>query len=433
MAHSRTVLLIAFHYPPCAVSSGLQRTLAFSRHLAVHGWKPVVLTVSPAAHERTAADQLADIPPDVIVSRTPAIDVVRHLAVSGRYWGRLAVPDRWSSWWFTAVPWGLRLVQKYRPAVIWSTYPITTAHRIGASLARMTGLPWVADFRDPMVEYVHETGQWFPTDARVRDARLKVEGLVAHRASAAVFCTHAALEIVRERYPRVPAERLRVIANGYEEAVFRAAEQVRGEQGAPGKALLLHSGTVYPGPDRDPTSLLRAIRSLADEGLVRSENFELRLRDPSQPGYFKRLAESEGVGSLVTIMPSLPYKAALAEMLAADGLLLLQGVTSNPAVPAKLYEYLRAGRPIVGLVHPAGETANTLRRTGISSLCSLTDPAAIKELLRDWLTARDRLTAALPDRDVVRTFSRESQTAELAAILEHVASGGARGPAEGTG
>ena len=46
MRRSRTALLIAFHYPPCSVSSGLQRSLAFSRHLSEYGWNAVVLTVT---------------------------------------------------------------------------------------------------------------------------------------------------------------------------------------------------------------------------------------------------------------------------------------------------------------------------------------------------------------------------------------------------
>ena len=45
---TRRVLMIAYHYPPCAISSGQQRTLSFSRHLPESGWEPIVLTVSQA-------------------------------------------------------------------------------------------------------------------------------------------------------------------------------------------------------------------------------------------------------------------------------------------------------------------------------------------------------------------------------------------------
>ena len=51
----RSVLLIAYHYPPCAMSSGVQRSLSFSLNLPRHGWRPVVLTVDPNNHPAVAA------------------------------------------------------------------------------------------------------------------------------------------------------------------------------------------------------------------------------------------------------------------------------------------------------------------------------------------------------------------------------------------
>ena len=38
----KRVLMIAFHYPPASVSSGIQRTLKFSAYLPELGWEPSV-------------------------------------------------------------------------------------------------------------------------------------------------------------------------------------------------------------------------------------------------------------------------------------------------------------------------------------------------------------------------------------------------------
>ena len=48
----KRVLMIAFHFPPLAGSSGIQRTLRFARHLPQFGWEPLVLTAHPRAYER---------------------------------------------------------------------------------------------------------------------------------------------------------------------------------------------------------------------------------------------------------------------------------------------------------------------------------------------------------------------------------------------
>ncbi|MCU0257137.1 MAG: hypothetical protein MUF60_10355, partial [Vicinamibacterales bacterium] len=88
----KRVLCIAYHFPPVRVSSGIQRTLKFATHLREQGWEPMILTVHPRAYEVTSPDQLAEIPPGMVVSRAFALDAGRHLAVAGRYPQWLALP-----------------------------------------------------------------------------------------------------------------------------------------------------------------------------------------------------------------------------------------------------------------------------------------------------------------------------------------------------
>src|SRR2546423_8089842 len=141
--------MVAFHFPPSAGSSGIQRTLRFVQHLPALGWEPVVLTAHPRAHERLSDDLLAEVPPGVKVVRAFALYSARHLSIRGRYPGILARPDRWQSWRVGAAFAGLRLMRQQRFDAIWSTYPIATAHQIAARLNRRTAVPRVADFRDP--------------------------------------------------------------------------------------------------------------------------------------------------------------------------------------------------------------------------------------------------------------------------------------------
>lgn len=415
-----SVLLIAFHFPPCGVSSGLQRTLALARHLDKHGWHPTVLSVQPRAYEQVSSAQLNDIPGNVQVRRTWALDATHAFSVKGRYWSRLTVPDRWANWWLSAVPAGLQLIRSRRIDLIWSTYPIATAHRIASTLSRMSGLPWVADFRDPMVEQDPLTGEWTPGNPALRNARLRIERDAARHARKLVFCTDSARNIVLDRYPDVAPGRCHVVSNGYDESVFADAEQLASRAPASSRKVLLHSGTVYISPDRDPKALFGAIRKLSQNGTINAGNFELRLRNPSNPDYFQRLAASEGIADLVSVLPSINYRESLAEMLSAEGLLVLQGFTSNPAVPAKLYEYLRAGRPVVALVHPEGESAKTLRSVGLNEMASLTDSDAIAELLSNWVSSPTDSTSFVASRSAVSQYSREALTAQTAKVLDEV-------------
>lgn len=416
------VLMIAFHYPPCGTSSGLQRTLAFTRYLNRYGWMPAVVTASPRAYEALSADQLSAIPADMPLRRAFALDAARHLALKGRYPSRLAVPDRWSSWRYMGVRAALRLVRDFKPDVVWSTYPIATAHVIASAVTRRARLPWVADMRDPMVEFDEVTGQHFPKDRRIREARLRIEEDAVRRAHV-VFCTRGAADICRGRYGSEAATRFSVIQNGYDEHAFARSEAALApapERRPPGTFKLLHSGTVYPGSDRGPEALFRALGALQRDDVL-PPGFRLVFRAPGHEEYVRKAIAEAGVAQLVEIAPALPYHEALKEMLASDALLVLQGRTSNPAIPAKVYEYLRARRPILALVHPAGDTARLLGELRAAIQAPLDDSPAIIAALRELLERTAAGTAPIIGPAALASFDREKQTAELAAVLDRAA------------
>ena len=91
----KRILMIAYHYPPLRGSSGIQRTLAFSRDLREFGWQPIILSAHPRAYPASGTDQLGDIPSDVPVYRPFALDTSRHLSIRGAYPKAFALPDRW--------------------------------------------------------------------------------------------------------------------------------------------------------------------------------------------------------------------------------------------------------------------------------------------------------------------------------------------------
>lgn len=401
------ILLIAFHFPPLAGSSGIQRTLGFVRHLPAFGWETIVLSAHPRAYERTSDDLLHALPDDLIVKRAPAWDTSRHLSIRGRYPGTFARPDRWLSWWPGAVWAGMQLIRRLQPSVIWSTYPIATAHLIGASLARLSGLPWIADFRDPMAQ------DNYPTDGAVWRRFKAIEERAATRAAAWVFTTPGALRYYRQRYPEIQT-RMHVIENGYDESMFDALRP-GGEPLIPGRYTLLHSGIVYPS-ERDPTALFAALHRYKAGG---GPPLTLRFRAAVHDTLLQELAGRYGVEDCVDIQPAIPYRAALAEMLRADALLIMQASNCNDQIPAKLYEYLRAGRPVAGLTDPAGDTARTLHAAGIEAIAPLDDSDAIASLLHGLTGKAGLRTQATAS--AIAGASRRGRTEEFARLLARVA------------
>jgi hypothetical protein len=416
----KRVLMVAFHFPPQHGSSGIQRTLKFSRYLPASGWQPLVLSAHPRAYEATSTAQLAEIAPDTVVRRAFALNARRHLAWRGRYLRLTALPDRWCTWLLGAVPAGLGLRLRYRPQAIWSTYPIATAHLIGYALHRLTGLPWMADMRDPMVE------DDYPTSGAVRRAYLLVERLTIGRAGMVVCTTPGAVAAFRARYPAIPAARFRLIENAYDEENFSAAEAALALAGAApggGPLVLLHSGAVYPS-ERDPTALFEAVAQLLASGAIGPDNLRIVLRATGHDEQVGALIERHAIGAVVSLAPPLSYADALREMLSADGLLILQASNCNKQIPAKLYEYLRARRPVLGLTDPAGDTAQALRRAGIDTLAPLDAKEAIVQALQDFIARVRAGNAPLASDAVIASHSRQARARSLALLLDELAANG---------
>lgn len=409
-------MMIAYHFPPMAGSSGIQRTLRFALGLPKYGWEASVLTAHHRAYDRTNTDLLHMLPPNLKVVRSFALDARRHLSLFGKYPAWVARPDRWVTWLLGALASGLLMIRQRRPEVLWSTYPIATAHLIGYWLARISGVPWVADFRDPMAH------DGYPTDSKTWNSYLAVEQRVFSLARAAVFATPGAARLYQQRYAS-SATQVGQIANGYDEASFVDAEHRAAASGRralnPGRITLLHSGVVYP-EWRDPSAMFAAIRQLLDHGELDPSALRLRFRAAEHEDFVAHLAAMHSLGDMVELLPPVDYEQALAEMLCADGLFVLQSKGCNDQVPAKLYEYFRTGVPILALTDPSGDTAGAMRNAGLPHVAALEASAEIAPTLARFLDAiRDR-SAPVAHAESVRACSRDEHTRQLAELFDKI-------------
>ena len=110
------------------------------------------------------------------------------------------------------------MIRRSRPSVIFSTYPIATAHLIGLALHRLTGLPWIADFRDPMAQ------EGYPADPRIWRSFKWIEEHALRNASRSLFTSPGAIRDYRRDVSRRPGGRFVLIENGYDEEAFARAE-----------------------------------------------------------------------------------------------------------------------------------------------------------------------------------------------------------------
>jgi glycosyltransferase involved in cell wall biosynthesis len=363
---------------------------------------------------------MRQVPGELYVERAFAVDAAKHLSVRSRYLRATALPDQWSSWWIGAVWSGLRLIRKYRPRVLWSTYPIATAHLIGFTLNRLTGIPWVADFRDSMTE------EDYPRDKWSRQSYSWIERQVVRQAARLVFTAPSTTNMYLKRYPRLSAERCILIPNGYNEDDFYGIEACSPAPSPRVRAVrLLHAGLIYT-DDRDPRAFFSAVSRLKKESVVSRDKVVIDLRASGSESYYSTLLRELGIDDIIRLLPPVPHHKALEDCAASDALLLFQAASCNHQIPAKAYEYLRLRKPVLALTPPEGDTAKLLLEVGGATIVDLAREEDIYQTLPQFLKSLRNDTHPLPDLDRSSRYSRKYQSSQLAQCLSQIVQ--AQGP-----
>ncbi|WP_246480074.1 glycosyltransferase [Motiliproteus sediminis] len=403
--------MVAYHFPPAAFSSGVHRLVALANALSAQCWDVSVLTVREQLYERTDAAALEAVDPRVRILRSRAYDTRKHLSIKGRYLQTMALPDTLQSWVLFGLIAGLRQIRRQRPAVILSSYPIASSHLLAYCLHRLTGIPWIADFRDPMAQdgYPSNRAQW--------KSFKWIEERAAKHARLLVFATDGAMNEYRRRYPQVSEERWAVMSNGFDGE--RYADIVAAPRAADRPTTLLHSGLIYP-MERNPEALFKALGRLQQEGFFNSHPLRLTLRATGHDTAYAPMIAAAGIDQIVSLEPPVPYTQALQEMFDADALLLLQGADCNQQIPAKAYEYLRARKPVLALTDPEGDTARLLADNGVAAIASLYDEDAIADALKNFCLKLQQERFVLPDLEAINRYDRRTISAEFVGHLESV-------------
>ena len=398
------LLVVANPYPPMA-SAGNTRVVRFLRHLPAHGWEPTVLAARAAGP--------TEVPPRVRVVRALVPWPARLLGGgprSARINDWVCVPDPYVGWAGPAVWKGRRLLHGERFDALFSSSPRPSVHLVAATLAHMTGLPWLADYRDPWSTYQFRK---FPTAAH-EAANARLEAWALRRAAAATAINRPILDDLVARHPWL-AGRAHVLPNGFDRA--ETPEDVSLGEGF----WLVHTGRLY-GREQQVSAFLTALAALP----------------PDVKALFVGVSESRvlpeadrlGLGPRVQVEPFVPLARALGYQKAADGLLLVNGRRPE-SMSSKVFEYLRAGRPVFA-ISPAGSAARALFTEVGGGTCVLPDDPMAEPLAAFVRAARDR-SAPVADQAALDRYEVGRLTAELAALLGGITAGGAGavGPACG--
>ena len=284
-----------------------------------------------------------------------------------------------------------------------------TALLLGLWLKRRTGLPFVADFRDPWTLFAPRLarGLKFRIDRHFERRVL--------RGADAVICNHEPMRADFERIEPACRGRCTVIPNGFDPADFEGLPPVERS------CALAHVGMAH---EDSPLPVLRALAALNSRGALPA-GFRARFvggLPPSSLALWKEL----GLEGVVSVEPRVAHAEAITAMRSAGWLLLLlvRMEEGGKWYPGKVFEYLASGRPIL-CVAPAGIAAELVRESGCGLVVDPADAAGLEKALAEIAADPDGFAARAyrPRPEVLARFDRRKQTRRLAEVFDRVAAG----------
>jgi hypothetical protein len=306
------------------------------------------------------------------------------------------IPDSRADWVRAAIPAGMRLIEEWRPNIIYASAPPYTGLMVANRLARAHDIPWVAGLRDLWVDNPYYSG---PSWRKRVDAML--ERQILRSAARLVTVSPIWADQLYRRHRKV-AE---VVYNGYAAEDFPAVPPRldRGEV-----LTIRYLGSIYPG-FRDPSALFTAVALLPE-----------RLRNRVMVEFYSDCADvvlaaaaEHRITNAVAVRPLVPYRRALELQMQADVLLLLQWNDQRDEgnLPAKLFEYLYARRPILFLGYEQGIAARLVSERGAGLVSN--NPPQIRDQLQIWLADKQAGRLKSLDPSVSRNLSRDEQYRKL--------------------
>jgi len=426
----KRVLFLAYLFPPIA-NSGTQRPLKFVKYLAQFGWQPTVVTAAHTDGHRIDHGLMADIPPAVSVVRVPMVNEQLRTAiatvsggsrlgtrlgeaVSWRLRDRFRKPDLYALWRPSVRRAARRLMRQDRYDAIYATgFPWTTL-LAGVDLSKATGVPLLADFRDPWVGE-----DLFRSERPPAGEERPLERLVVEHASAVTTVAPTMTRRLIAAYPELCAAKFHTLFNGFDPPDLAAPAR------APhAKFRIAYAGVWKEG--YNPSPLYDVI-----EWLKRSSPEVLADVEVIAAGFEPGEAARRGLGEHITETGVLSHQDAVSLMHSADILFLTNGdgARQQLGLPGKMYEYLATGRPVLALTHPDGDAGRIIQQVGGGVAVAQDDPGLLLELIRTACRRRELVVPPL-NRDALSRFERPNLARQLAALLDEVSTRRSPAPAQ---
>lgn len=425
----RKVLIITYYWPPSG-GGGVQRWLKFVKHLPSNGWKPVVVVPENPEYPVIDPSLESDIPPEAEIIRLPIWEPYGIFKkITGRkkeekvnngllfdekkqtfletvsLWirGNFLIPDPRVFWVKPSSKRLIQLLPEINPEIVITTGTPHSVHLIGYHLKKKTGIPWIADLRDPW-STLDLLDKFYPTKL-ARNRQKHLEKKVLSEANQVITVSSFWAKELQD----ILNKPVGFITNGYD----------NGDICPPVKSpsthfIISHIGMINS--FRNQNIFWEALDELCSESEDFNQKLIIQIVGTYDKRIYRELARYRTLASKLTFSGYIDHCEVKHKYANSGCLLVLQNRTKNAKghIPGKVFEYLASGKPILALADPNSDLGRIISDCQAGKTCNFDDKESIKNSVMSIFNQK----IPSPDMQKIEAYSRKNLTKDLTEVID---------------
>ena len=428
MSSKKKVLIITYYWPPSG-GSGVQRWLKFSKYLRDFNIEPVIYTVDNPSYPINDTSLESEIPLDLEVLKQPIFEPNFFLSIFGNnkkkesagflnpnptLLGRFFqyvranyfIPDARKFWIKPSVKFLSNYLKNNKIDAIITTGPPHSMHLVGLALRDKFKIKWISDFRDPWTEI--DYFQQLPLTKKAKKKHHQLEQEVLEKSDMVIVVG----ETMKKKFLK-HNHNIEVLTNGFDSYENSLTIELDSN------FSITHVGLMNA--DRNPTILWEVLYEISSENIDFKNNLRIKFIGKIDDTVIQDI-QVFNPKNIVRI-PYLDHEEV--RKYQASSQVLLLSINHVPSakgiITGKIFEYLQAKRPILGIGPEDGDAAAILKKTNAGNIVGFNNKielkAAVLKLYKDF--KEEKLFVKSIN---VEQFHRKNITRQLAQVIKKVVS-----------
>jgi len=311
----------------------------------------------------------------------------------------LIVPDARIVWNKYVLQAAFEEMRKSKYDAILTSGPPHSTHLVGLKLKKIFKVKWLVDFRDPWtkIDYLEKVNRF----ALTKKIDEKLEWKIVNQSDRIIGISETILKGLKAINKGI------IIPNGFDPTDFTNVEKKKTN-----KFQINYFGNITA--ERDPSIVLKVINQIYYQCPEIQFNLWGNVSDKMKTN-LSSLDENE----FIKFHNYIPHDEMMQKMVNSSLLILLiNNVPNNQGIlTGKIYEYLGAKVPVLGIGPIEGEAAKILQNTNAGQMFDYTDKKGIIEFVKreygNWINKIEFISSKS-----INEFNRKEQTKKLAEVLE---------------